>query len=274
MGPVQQAQSFYKAKATLHYAEKAAVALWIVSRLGEGEAVLIDAGTSLTPVAQIISMLAALDPDRTHYTIMTHNYGAFNFLVPSTAGAHLNVFLTGGRYDEDLKALFGEQAQAAYADFCPRWVLIGQSGLDASIGLFCHGNTEEMALKQQIFDKPTDSRLIVSDWSKFGSMGGLCFGPAERLGLNAKQCIVLTGAPSHKEPREAREHFEAQCGLLNEIHGVKVEVVHYEVEPRTNEDVRPRVSTITESSSGWRVDLLEDQRDTGEVATLRNLNTE
>lgn len=260
--------TFYRAKARLRMHGKVAVALNLVSQLREGDSLLIDAGTSLTPVAQIIALLARDRAPITHYTIMTHNNGAFRALVPPPTQANLNVFLTGGRYDDDLYALFGDQAQEAYANFFPKWVLIGQSGLHATVGLFCHGNTEELALKKQIFEKPTDTRVIISDWSKIGQMGGLCFGPAERLGLNAWRCVVLTDEPPGDTPREKRENFEAQCGLLDEIHGVTVQRVRFEVGEVDADSV-----VMLKSADGqqWSVRVSQPDKDLGGVPRLSEL---
>ena len=93
---------------------------------------------------------------------MTHNYKAFEVLVKVPRDANLNIVLAGGRYDKDLNALFGSQTVNAYADFFPRIVLLGVSAFTTEIGLFCHGNTEELAIKRAIFEKQARERESLS----------------------------------------------------------------------------------------------------------------
>jgi len=221
-------KTFYEAKAEIQQEAKLAVALRAVIFLAEGDALLIDAGTSLTPMAKIIRAMSADYFELCHHTIMTHNQDAFTELVESEPKARLNVFQTGGRYDRDLNASFGRQAERAYEEFDPKWVFIGQSGLDADRGLFCHGNTEELSLKQVIFSKPAFARVILSDYGKLGIPGGLRFGESNRLRDNVEHCILLTSDPrdepkdypSSDEPRE--ERYERQITKLSETHGVSI----------------------------------------------------
>src|SRR5690242_17912654 len=125
-----------------------------------GDSILLDAGSSVYPIALKIAEKCKEKPDSTHFTIMTHNYRAFQILVNADKVANLNIVLAGGRYDQDLNALFGAQTASNYDTFYPRTVVIGISGLVANIGLFCHGNTEELQVKELIFKKPCTRRII------------------------------------------------------------------------------------------------------------------
>ena len=209
--------TFYDEKAKKERIAKYAVAFRAVLLLKEGDSILIDAGTSLTPIAKIIKTMADKYNENTHFTIMTHNRGAFDSLIDASPDARLNIFQTGGRYDRDLNASFGHQAESAYEDYHPKWVFIGQSGIDADRGPFCHGNTEELSLKKIIFSKSAFCRVIISDYTKLGIPGGLCFGTSDRLTDNVEHCILLTNDPreelgdpnaseSNLTPKEKGEH--------------------------------------------------------------------
>jgi DeoR/GlpR family transcriptional regulator of sugar metabolism len=103
-------------------------------------------------------------------------------------------------------------------------VLIGVSALSAEIGLFCHGSTEELAVKKAIFGKRARDRIIVADYTKIGSLDGFRFGEAQGLRANVSRCILVTDAPPADSPLEARERFEKQTQLL-EMQGVIVKRV-------------------------------------------------
>jgi DeoR/GlpR family transcriptional regulator of sugar metabolism len=218
--------SYFQARDQQHKEEKVLVAKMIVDNyLNEGDSILLDAGTSLYPVAEIIAQKAKSEPGHTHFTIMTHNYRAFEVLVKAVPrDANLNIVLAGGRYDQDLNALFGNQTVNAYEDFFPRVVLIGVSGLLAEIGLFCHGNTEELAVKKAIFGKRARDRIIVCDYSKVGSLDGFRFGEAQSLCANVSRCILVTDVPPQESALEIRERFDKQLQLL-EKQGVIVKQV-------------------------------------------------
>src|SRR4051812_48729734 len=114
--------TFYDEKAKKYLPDKFAIAFRAALFLEEGDALLIDAGTSLTPLAKVIASLAKEYADETHFTIMTHNREAFDALTKPGLEARLNIFQTGGRYDMDLKASFGHQAESAYEAYHPKWV--------------------------------------------------------------------------------------------------------------------------------------------------------
>ena len=161
--------TFFIARDQEHRDAKSAIARCVVEQyLKEGDSILLDAGSSLYPIAERIAQRAMAEPGRTHFTIMTHNYKAFEVLVKVPREANLNIVLAGGRYDQDLNALFGNQTVNAYADFFPRIALLGVSAFTAEIGLFCHGNTEELAVKRAIFEKQARDRIIVADYTKIG----------------------------------------------------------------------------------------------------------
>ncbi|KIX12465.1 DeoR/GlpR family DNA-binding transcription regulator [Dethiosulfatarculus sandiegensis] len=233
---------YYKTKLSHKPFSKYAIALRAAAELSEGESFLIDAGSSLTPIAKIVKSIGSSNANFTHYTIMTHNNAAFQALQDVNTDARFNVFYTGGRYDRDLNASFGHQAELAYKDFNPHWVFIGQNGMEAHQGLFCHGNTEELSLKKNIFAMPTLKRVIISDFVKIGQLSGLVFGESSELTSNVTGCYVFTDDIHDdkfksyiKKKGIEKQRFDEQCRILVETYFVKIVKVNYEVEIISND---------------------------------------
>ena len=214
--------TFFIARDQEHRGAKNAVAKCIVDEyLKEGDSILLDAGSSLYPIAEMIAQRAMKEPGRTHFTIMTHNYKAFEVLVKVPRDANLNIVLAGGRYDQDLNALFGNQTVNAYADFFPRIVLLGISAFSTEIGLFCHGNTEELAVKRAIFEKQARDRIIIADHTKIGQVDGFLYGQSSGLRSRVKRCILVTDQPPDDTDIEVKNQFNQQIMSLKDI-GVEV----------------------------------------------------
>ena len=159
---------------------------------------------------------------------MTHNYRAFQILVEKVPlEAKCNILLTGGRYDEDLNALFGWQTSMAYEKFHPKVVLLAVSALEADTGLYCHGNTEEFPVKQIIFGKRAIDRIIVADHTKLGKPDALCFGETPKLRDNVENCILVTDEPSKDggaDAKERFERFEKERKILTGKYSIRIEI--------------------------------------------------
>ena len=227
------AGTYFRAKERLQMPAKRAVAKKIVNQLlHEGDSILLDAGSSSYPIAEEIAEKAKREPGTTHYTIMTHNYMAFDILVKSVPReAMCNILLTGGRYDEDLNALFGLQTLKSYEEFHPKVVLLAVSALEANTGLYCHGNTEEFPVKQRIFEKPAVDRVIVADHTKLGRPDALCFGATSNLTTHVENCILVTDEPRKGDGPDAKERFEKskerfekEHRILTGKYGIKIEI--------------------------------------------------
>jgi len=133
------------------------------------------------------------------------------------------LLVTGGRYVDIYDSLLGEGAIKSIADFTPNVIIIGTSGLRCEEGIFCHG-AEESAVKTLLLEKPTDIRLVATDWSKIGKRDAHPFGRVEQLGVNAKLALVVTCEPPRSaydtEPERVQE-FENQIRRM-EQHGIRV----------------------------------------------------
>jgi DeoR/GlpR family transcriptional regulator of sugar metabolism len=97
------------------------------------------------------------------------------------------LLVTGGRYVDIYESLLGEGAINSIRDFTPNVIIIGTSGLRCEEGIFCHG-AEESAVKNLLLTKPTDIRLVATDWSKIGKRDAHPFGRVEQLRENLKEC--------------------------------------------------------------------------------------
>ena len=219
--------SYFEKREILYRSSKQAVGHYVVDELlKEGDSIMLDAGTSSYPVAEEIAAKAQHDPASTHYTIMTHNYKAFQILVDQVPSeAMVNIVLAGGRYDRDLNALFGPQTIMSYDNFFPRVAIIAVSSMVADQGLFCHGNTEELSVKQVLFRKAARDRIIIADYTKLGVPDALCFGESQHLRANVERCIIVTDSPGPDANEATRERFQHEIERLTNVYRVTVKVV-------------------------------------------------
>jgi DeoR/GlpR family transcriptional regulator of sugar metabolism len=210
-----QRETYFEGRDKLQIQAKELVAAHVVEKyLKDGDSILLDAGTSLYPIAQQI--ISQTNERPCHYTIMTHNFKAFQILVSEPKQPSLNIVLAGGRYDEDLNALFGPQTTSNYEEFHPRVVLIGISGLTAEVGLFCHGNTEELFVKQTIFKKRCRDKVIVADYTKIGMPDALCFGRIQDLIDADVRCALVTTTPPSDENETVKGRYRKQIEILRQ----------------------------------------------------------
>jgi DeoR/GlpR family transcriptional regulator of sugar metabolism len=223
----EKARSYFDIQGEREVKEKKAVADFIVEKyFRPGDSILLDAGTSLYPIATKIVEMSVERPDETHFTIMTHNYKAFQILVGADKKANLNIVLAGGRYDLDLNALFGVQTTSNYETFYPRTVVIGISGLMADTGLFCHGNTEELPVKELIFKKACIRRIIVAHHTKLGLPDSFLFGST--LGLKAgaaEGCALVTTKPDPGSSKQIHDRYRYQVNTLRTKYEIEVEEI-------------------------------------------------
>jgi DeoR family transcriptional regulator, fructose operon transcriptional repressor len=223
----EKARSYFDIQGEREVKAKKAVADRIVEKyFHPGDSILLDAGTSLHPIATRIVEMSKDRPDKTHFTIMTHNYKAFEILVEADKKANLNIVLAGGRYDQDLNALFGAQTASNYETFYPRTVVIGISGLVADIGLFCHGNTEELQVKELIFKKSCTRRIVVARHTKLGLPDSFLFGATLGLKAGAEDgCILVTTKPSSDSGRHVQDRYRNEVDALRNKYGIEVEEI-------------------------------------------------
>ncbi|MFA6054488.1 MAG: hypothetical protein WC769_03845 [Thermodesulfovibrionales bacterium] len=205
-------KGYFNAQSTRIEEAKQRIAKYAVTKyLVPGDSIVIDAGTSLWPIAEQLAKTGEYG-----YSVMTHNYMAFDKLKGRAKEGGMNLFLAGGRYDDDLKAFFGDLTCKAYGSFGPRKVFIGVSGLSAGAGLRCRGNTEESQVKEIISKLPTQHRIIVADFTKFGNTDALQFANTSDLAVATMEqaegytpyrilVTIVTNKPNKKDYQEYAE---------------------------------------------------------------------
>ena len=205
------------------------------------DAILLDAGSTAELIANEIFAL------RSFLSVLTNNMGAYAAYTQALAGTraeatngqpqaanvtaplHGNeLLITGGRYVDTYEALLGGGTIESIKPFTPNLTVIGISGLRRDEGVFCHGE-EEAAVKSLLWTKPTDIRLIATDWSKIGKRDAHAFGRLDQFTMNAKQAIIVTCNPPDNIPDKEREDFEEQ---LNNLKGSRVKVVRLDVKEK------------------------------------------
>jgi DeoR/GlpR family transcriptional regulator of sugar metabolism len=217
-----------------HTLVKRQIAIHIaVNYVKDFDTVLLDAGSTAGMIAE------ELFARRQFLSVLTNNMDAYAAYtrareitalkegtddIPRNQGNEL--LITGGRYIDIYESLLGEGALSSIKAFHPNVIIIGTSGLRCEEGIFCHGS-EESAVKNLLWTKPTDIRLIATDWTKVGKRDAHSFGPVEQLGLNAKKAIIVTCEPpkeAYKNEPERVKEFENQIRKM-EMHNIKVERV-------------------------------------------------
>ncbi len=198
------------------------------------DAVLLDAGSTAEIIAE--EMFAR----RKFLSVLTNNMGAYaaytrakitpegstQSVTPANSGNEL--LITGGRYVDIYESLLGEGALVSIQKFTPNVIIIGTSGLRCDEGVFCHGS-EESAMKELLWRKPTDIRLVAADWTKIGKRDAHTFAPVEQLGINARLAVVVTSEPPReaydKDPKRVEE-FENQIRKMKkyDIQVVQVKI--------------------------------------------------
>jgi DeoR/GlpR family transcriptional regulator of sugar metabolism len=222
-----QARSYFDIQGERDVRAKKAIGDRIVEKFFHpGDSIILDAGTSLHPIASKIVEKSRANPDETHFTIMTHNYKAFEILVEAEKKATLNIVLAGGRYDQDLNALFGAQTASNYETFYPRTVVIGISGLVADTGLFCHGNTEELQVKELIFKKSCIRRIVVAHHTKLGLPDSFLFGEVLKMNAGAVEgCTIVTTKPPSDCTEQVKSKYRSEVEALRKKYQIDVEEI-------------------------------------------------
>ncbi|HWS53737.1 MAG TPA: hypothetical protein VN228_06415 [Pyrinomonadaceae bacterium] len=202
-------------------------------------AILLDAGSTAELIANEMFAL------RRFLSVLTNNMGAYaSYTRASKRGRrkmrgepseplsdHLGplhgneLLITGGRYVDTYEALLGGGTIESIKPFTPNVTIIGISGLRSEEGVFCHGE-EEAAVKRLLWEKPTDIRLIATDWSKIGKRDAHVFGRLGEFRTNAKEAVIVTCNPPDDIPPRELENFEEQ---INKLKNSNVEVVRLDI---------------------------------------------
>ncbi|MBK6931725.1 MAG: DeoR/GlpR transcriptional regulator [Saprospirales bacterium] len=199
--------------------------------INDFDAVLLDAGSTAEMIAQ--EMFAR----RRFLSVLTNNMGAYaaftraREIAQETADKDENppnrgneLIISGGRYVDVYESLLGEVAIASISEFTPNIIILGTSGLRCEEGIFCHGS-EESAVKKLLWTKPTDTRLIATDWTKIGKRDAHAFGPVEQLAVNAKRAVVVTCEPPKSAYDKYPDRVQEFHNQINKLKKHNIEVI-------------------------------------------------
>jgi len=196
---------------------KKSIARYVVKNIiKDGMSIFLDAGSSVREVGLHLfdkSNLSGL-------TIMTNNMLIFNeFTTRSKEMTELgNVLaLTGGVYNQNHEALFGQTAEQVLKTFNPVVVIIGASGFMVEEindpqypqqGAFHHDLVSEVVTKKAIATTRTKCRVIVCDFSKIGSWDASCFSTIQELAEKTELCKIVTSIIPDSLEKSKRNYYE------------------------------------------------------------------
>ncbi len=202
-----------------------ALATYVVQQyLSPGDSVILDSGSMCASVAEEMAAQALSNPGL-FYTIMTHNYAAFQTFVSQVPREAINVFFAGGRYDESLNSVLGWPTVKAYEEFTASVAILSASALTSKEGVFTHGNTEEREIKRLLFCKPTTRRILIVGSNKIGKLDSFLVARTEALRNDTEQCVLVTNAPSRKLTGKQRTKINSQLEQLTNMGGIGVALV-------------------------------------------------
>jgi DeoR/GlpR family transcriptional regulator of sugar metabolism len=210
--------TYITSKITSRALDKEKIAKYVANTLiKDFDSVFLDAGSTVEILAE------ELFRKRKFLSVLTNNIGVFAAYSKRSSDESISVnefIFTGGRYDPMYEAVFGQNTLLTFHDFSPTIVIVGVSGLRSNEGVFCHGY-EEQQVKRLIWQKPTERRIIVADWSKIGLRDSHKFGEFDEFIRNTNEAIIVTTEPSSDYKNEIISHFNEQINQLDKL-GIKI----------------------------------------------------
>ena len=181
------------------------------------DAVLLDAGSTAEIIAE------EMFEKRKFLSVLTNNMGAYAAYTRAGEADKKNpvnqgneLLISGGRYVDVYESLLGDEATPSIEAFTPNIIILGTSGLRWDEGIFCHGS-EESTVKHLLWTKPTDIRLIATDWTKIGKRDARTFGKLPDFKMNTKKAVIVTNVPPrelyNEDPKRAEE-FDVELNRL------------------------------------------------------------
>lgn len=205
------AGGYYDQHFKLNESLKKAVADIVVKNklVKDGDAIVLDAGSSATYVAEAI-----FSAELKNLSILTHNMDVFQkYFLKTFEGTKHQLLLTGGLFDKSYNALYGTLTEKAYEIFHPNVVILAVSGLTASTnpasysGVYCHA-VVETRIKELLFSWPAERRIIIADYSKIGKVDSHMFGDFSKmksqLGPLGRGYVVTTKPPKNASGEEIK----------------------------------------------------------------------
>lgn len=145
-----------KEKHTKNHAIKQKLGLAVAALIQDGDAIILDSGSTTEAVAQgLIS--------KKQLTVMTNGLNIASKLAQSE---HCELFITGGRLRKKSMSFYGPQAEEQLKYFNFDKVILGVDGIDINRGVSTHYEPE--AQFNRAMCEHAGKIIVVTDSSKFG----------------------------------------------------------------------------------------------------------
>jgi DeoR family transcriptional regulator of aga operon len=142
-----------------HLAAKRALAHVACGLVAEGEAILLDSGTTTAEIARCLSGFKRL-------VVMTNGLNVAQNLVDAEG---VEVLMTGGTLRKKSLSFYGRQAEECLQRYHFDKVFLGVDGFDLHVGLSTHFEPE--AALNRLMCEVAREVIVVTDSSKFGRSG-------------------------------------------------------------------------------------------------------
>lgn len=148
--------STHAARATANLAEKAAIAAKAAEMISDGDAVIIDAGTTALEVAKLLS-------GRSGLTLVSNGIDIIAELV---RGGASNVYGVGGEYTESNRSFRGPMAESFIRQLNVDKLILNASSIDLSRELICTASPVNASIQKAMIEV-ANRVIVVADHSKF-----------------------------------------------------------------------------------------------------------
>jgi len=155
-------------RATLSVAEKERIANWAAARVGEGDTVILDAGTTTGRLAQRLRA-------HTNLTVITNGITSITELADAEG---VEVVALGGALRHISHGFVGPLAELTLSRLTADKVFLGADGLDARWGI-CEASLSQTRLKELMMARAAEI-YVLADSSKLGQAPFTAWAPLER----------------------------------------------------------------------------------------------
>ncbi|RFU49568.1 DeoR/GlpR family DNA-binding transcription regulator [Paraburkholderia sp. DHOC27] len=166
MLPEQLDEPPFQRRLEHNLAAKRALAARVGEMVQDGDALILDGGTTCVHIAQALCA-------RSRLTVVTNSAEIARTLAPRHGN---RVFLAGGEVRADDAAAFGESTLAFLRQFHVRYAIVSVTAIDAQ-GRFMDAQPDDVSYTLAAFAQ-AERRVVVADHSKFGHSALVhAFGP-------------------------------------------------------------------------------------------------
>ena len=145
----------YTVRKKANVLSKQQIAERIVSRIGDGAHIMLDASSTALFVAKQLK-------DRKNLTIITNS---IEILLEISDRSGWNILCTGGMLKEGGLALVGYQAERMFSSFHVDYAIFSSKGIDIESGIM--DSNENDAQMKRLMSKAAKERILVVDYTKF-----------------------------------------------------------------------------------------------------------